>query len=99
MSFRQITCSKAFLKVILFLSSAWIVSCSTVRKLPEGAALLTKNEISVNGEPSSDPALKSGLRQKANKRALGSFKRQAKKVQALTAGYDLRVSHQLSTIL
>lgn len=71
MSFRQITCSKAFLKVILFLSSAWIVSCSTVRKLPEGAALLTKNEISVNGEPSSDPALKSGLGQKANKRALG----------------------------
>lgn len=68
---RPITCSKAFLKVILFLSSAWIVSCSTVRKLPEGAALLTKNEIRVNGEPASDPALKSGLRQKANKRVLG----------------------------
>jgi hypothetical protein len=71
MIFRPITCSKAFLKVILFLSSAWIVSCSTVRKLPEGAALLAKNEIRVNGEPSSDPALKSGLRQKANKRVLG----------------------------
>lgn len=71
MRFRPITCSRAFLKVILFLSSAWIVSCSTVRKLPEGAALLTKNEISVDGESATDPALKTVLRQKENKRILG----------------------------
>ena len=71
MRFRPITCSRGILKVILFLSSAWIVSCSAVRKLPEGAALLTKNEISVDGESAADPALKAVLRQKENKRILG----------------------------
>lgn len=71
MIFRPISCSRAVLKVILFLSLAWMVSCSTVRKLPEGAALLTKNEIQVNGSPVNNSELKSALRQKENKRLLG----------------------------
>ncbi|MEK9751478.1 MAG: hypothetical protein VW236_08005, partial [Flavobacteriaceae bacterium] len=48
-----------------------ILSCSSVRKLPEGAALLADNEIQTTDASKVDPALQEVLRQKANKKILG----------------------------
>jgi hypothetical protein len=55
------------LKVVLFISLSGILSCSSVRKLPEGAALLADNEIQTTDASKVDPALQDVLRQKANK--------------------------------
>ena len=59
------------LKVVLFISLSGFLSCSSVRKLPEGAALLADNEIQTTDNSKVDPALKEVLRQKANKKILG----------------------------
>jgi len=58
-----------FLKVVLIISLTGVVSCSSVRKLPEGAALLTKNEIQLSEGIRLD--LEDVLRQKENKKILG----------------------------
>lgn len=60
-----------FLKVVLIISLTWVVSCSSVRKLPEGAALLTKNEIQLSEGVRLDLDLEDVLRQKENKKILG----------------------------
>ena len=58
-----------YLKVVLIISLTGVVSCSSVRKLPEGAALLTKNEIQLSEGIRLD--LEDVLRQKENKKILG----------------------------
>ena len=60
-----------FLKVVLIISLTGVVSCSSVRKLPEGAALLTKNEIQLSEGIRLDLDLEDVLRQKENKKILG----------------------------
>ena len=60
-----------FLKVVLIISLTGVVSCSSVRKLPEGAALLTKNEIQLSEGVRLDLDLEDVLRQKENKKILG----------------------------
>ena len=60
-----------FLKVVLIISFTGVVSCSSVRKLPEGAALLTKNEIQLSEGIRLDLDLEDVLRQKENKKILG----------------------------
>ena len=60
-----------FLKVVLIISLTGVVSCSSVRKLPEGAALLTKNEIQLSEGVRLDLNLEDVLRQKENKKILG----------------------------
>ena len=60
-----------YLKVVLIISLTGVVSCSSVRKLPEGAALLTKNEIQLSEGIRLDLDLEDVLRQKENKKILG----------------------------
>jgi len=60
-----------YLKVVLIISLTGVVSCSSVRKLPEGAALLTKNEIQLSEGVRLDLDLEDVLRQKENKKILG----------------------------
>lgn len=59
-------------KIALIILSGWVLySCSLVRRVPEGKHLLSKAEISVNGEQKKDDELKDQLYQVPNTNLLG----------------------------
>ena len=52
--------------VLLFVTGSIIYSCSSVKKVPEGAQLLTKNTLLVNEKTIKDERIESLLSQKPN---------------------------------